>query len=112
MGYYDTALVCRAGHVINDHAGTRPQFNKRFCPLCGQSTLGACENCNQPIQGDYIAEGVFFLSTSVSEPDPYCPECGQPYPWQAAKVAAGQTDPAVAPALTNRGKPARLKQTR
>jgi hypothetical protein len=112
MGYYDTAVVCRAGHFINDHAGSRPQFNKKFCPQCGEAGLSACEHCGHPIQGDYIAEGVLFLGAGPSQPDPYCPECGQAYPWQAAKVASGAEDSSGEPRMTSRGTPARRNRGR
>jgi hypothetical protein len=82
MGHYDRAIVCRAGHVINDRAETAPQFNKKFCAKCGAAAVDRCENCGSMIQGDYIADGIAILSTFEPTAPEFCDNCGAPYPWK------------------------------
>ena len=84
MGTYDTAIVCRSGHVINDRSQTRPQFNKKFCDKCGAPAIGRCDACGAAIRGDYIADGVAVLGFAPMAPD-FCDNCGAPYPWTKPK---------------------------
>lgn len=77
MGYYETSIICTAGHFIS--SGGNIQANK-FCRDCGAPTINACQNCNTPIRGRYVMDGVLDL-TNYSYVPSYCHECGTPYPW-------------------------------
>jgi hypothetical protein len=91
---YDTAQICRSGHIITAVARTHPQDRMKFCELCGAETITACEACNTFIRGadwDDSAVGQQYRRPS------YCRECGKPYPWladtlQAAAELADLTD--------------------
>lgn len=86
MGYYDKALICLGGHVINDHARTRPQHNTKYCSKCGKQTIDKCEECNADIPGEYECDGVVVLSTSIMKAPAYCVNCGHPYPWTKSAI--------------------------
>lgn len=77
MGYYETSIICTAGHFIS--SGGNIQSNK-FCRDCGEPTISACQKCKTPIRGKYIADGVLDLRPYRYVPS-YCHECGAPYPW-------------------------------
>lgn len=87
MPFYHLAQVCKNGHMINDRADTDPSYNKRFCPRCGAETITTCPSCNAKIHGDYEIEGVAFVGCFTSA-DPYCYNCGEPYPWTKSALLA------------------------
>ena len=84
--YYDTAQVCLNGHVVSSFAASQPQSNQNFCAQCGAQTITACQSCNTPIRGHYHVSGVigFF---DYNKPA-YCYNCGKPFPWTVASLAA------------------------
>ncbi|RQO40413.1 hypothetical protein DBR39_05545 [Chryseobacterium sp. KBW03] len=83
MGKYDAYLVCKNGHGVNDSYYRSPEFNEKFCTICGELTFKSCPNCNQDIQGDYHTAGVIDL-TSISTPVPdICKYCGKDFPWRS-----------------------------
>lgn len=81
---YDTAQICPNGHVINDVSERFPQFNKKFCEMCGEETLTECPNCSTAIRGSYHSEG--RLSVSDYSPPAYCYSCGSALPWTELKI--------------------------
>lgn len=81
MGYYDSAVVCRNGHVITDMASRSSQAGQKFCDDCGAATLSRCPNCGTPIRGDYHSDSVVFISARAPVAPKNCHECGKPYPW-------------------------------
>ncbi|KKL46225.1 hypothetical protein LCGC14_2347670 [marine sediment metagenome] len=83
---YDTAQVCRNGHVVNDMAATYPDYNQEFCETCGEATITACPQCNSPIRGHYHARGVF--DGPEYHPPAYCHNCGKPFPWAERALQA------------------------
>jgi hypothetical protein len=81
---YDTAQICCKGHMINDAVKRYPEFSKDYCPDCGEPTITACPNCENPIQG------VLEDSLSLKQPEPpkFCKYCGQPFPWTEQAISA------------------------
>ena len=86
MGYFDTAQICNNGHVISYFAGHSPEFRRKFCPLCGESTIMQCPSCNSPIPGKYHVEGVIDMRAYNPPPPPFCHECGKAFPWTQRKI--------------------------
>lgn len=87
MGQYDTAQICLNGHVSNDSVGRSPQFNKKFCEICGEKTIVNCPQCSTPIRGDYISDHM-IIGPSNYTPPAYCYNCGNAFPWTEAKIKA------------------------
>jgi len=83
-GYYDTAQVCRNGHVITSHYNNCPSHRQEFCDQCGESTLTKCENCGTGIRGNYDVHGVATASPYVTPS--FCHACGRAYPWTTQKL--------------------------
>ncbi|MDR7856097.1 DUF2321 domain-containing protein [Tissierella sp.] len=90
MGYYDIALICKNGHVINDSFKEYPELNTKFCKECGSITIYSCQKCNTPIRGDYNMPGIAFLGGGMETAPAYCHECGNAYPWTEEKLKAIQ----------------------
>jgi hypothetical protein len=86
---YDTAQICRNGHVINEMAARNPQHNQPFCDKCGSPTIAACDACGVSIRG-YYHSPVAFLSGSTMQAPAYCHTCGEPYPWTATALDAAR----------------------
>jgi len=95
---YDVAQVCLNGHLISDHAQSRPEFSKKFCPDCGAETVTQCPDCGQTIQGavhsTYLTGGSRYLGrppvqrtmTTSGSVRAFCHACGKPYPWTRAGI--------------------------
>jgi hypothetical protein len=84
--WYDVAMVCANGHVVNDEVGRLPAKNSSFCPQCGEGTMTTCPECDALIRGLYH-EGRIIVPHLASPPN-YCHECGEPYPWTAERLKA------------------------
>jgi hypothetical protein len=82
---YDTAQICRNGHVVNSLSARMPQFNEAFCTKCGAATMTACEDCGVAIRGYYWVPGVIGGSTDIEMPR-FCHACGRSHPWTTASV--------------------------
>ncbi len=85
MGHYDQMQACLNGHLITDHAQTKPQFRAKFCKRCGASAIDCCPSCQAPIKGDYLASSVLVLGYTTPVPA-YCENCGAAYPWRQAAI--------------------------
>ena len=94
--FYQTAQICKNGHLRNADANTHSAKNEMFCSICGAEVISACTNCNSPIRGAYyISKPIYSSSLSHShikefknlkisssvEVPAYCYKCGAPYPW-------------------------------
>lgn len=98
--YFDTAQICRNGHVITINYNHNPDERKKHCTQCGADTLNECPYCHSAIQGckrcsyDKPSSGNYLtgewnyekVDVSITElpeylPPAYCHECGKPYPW-------------------------------
>lgn len=86
--YYDVAQICTNGHVVNAMAREVPQRNQKHCSECGAPTISACQSCGMAIRGYYHVPGVFG-GYHYTKPG-YCNNCGQPYPWTVAGLAAAR----------------------
>ena len=86
QSWYDTALVCRNGHVITDTMKTSPGMIAKFCIKCGAEVVSECENCHADIRGYYHVPGVIGLFEY--NPPKFCHECGTAYPWTATRLEA------------------------
>jgi len=84
--WFDTAQVCLEGHMINDHAESEPESNKKFCSKCGAATILACPHCSVKIKGYPHIPNV--CSLPVDEPEKFCDNCGHPYPWSESRLRA------------------------
>ncbi|MBE3098763.1 MAG: DUF2321 domain-containing protein [Planctomycetes bacterium] len=101
--WYQSALVCGNGHVINDDVEGQPSRNRSFCEECGEPAIKACVHCAKAIRGarfyhtdrdmDLRASG-FGLpggrKCTYSGPPKYCHACGKPFPWMVAAIAAAE----------------------
>jgi hypothetical protein len=88
VAWYDTAQVCRNGHVITDEAASSPVERRAFCGRCGAGTVMSCEDCDAPIRGYYHA----YMATAfpMTEPPAFCESCGSPYPWTSKGLEAAR----------------------
>ena len=86
MGYYDGAVICKNGHVINSYARSYPESNSKYCDKCGEITISTCGNCGADIRGRLQYDGVVDFSDYI-EPA-YCYACGRPYPWTERRIEA------------------------
>jgi hypothetical protein len=93
--WYDTALICKSGHVVTSVLQSHPaDSDEKFCKECGAETTSTCLNCKQSIRGYYHMEN----AEGGGYPRPsFCIHCGQAYPWtegavQAAKALADEFD--------------------
>jgi len=84
-GTYDTAQICRNGHVITESLNDFPNHGKKFCGNCGAETITSCTNCGQPIRGHL--RGVVVMAFDIPAPK-YCDGCGNPYPWTESAISA------------------------
>jgi len=85
-GRYSVAQICVNGHSVNAFSDRYPQHNEEFCQQCGSQTITACEKCNTPIRGKFIAPGSFSSSLYVAPK--FCLNCGHAYPWTQARIRA------------------------
>ena len=108
--YYDVALVCLNGHVVNDRFVSSPEFNKKFCDRCGEPTISACPACNKSIQGDYINPSVAIIGIGQMPAPGFCQHCGKAFPWTDMKLAAAKEVADELDGISSEDK-AMLKQT-
>src|SRR5438270_8453771 len=83
------AAICKRGHVFDQHvsrAGPQGQWQygfdtgyvPSFCPRCGAPVIVTCPACDAPIPG--LPPNLTLLA-EPDPPEPFCPNCGNPYPW-------------------------------
>jgi hypothetical protein len=87
MSYYETAQVCKNGHVITDAYSESAELAKPFCPECGQPTITKCEHCDAEIQGRVHLDSV-ISSRKMERAPAYCFNCGEPFPWTRSHIEA------------------------
>jgi hypothetical protein len=83
---YETALICRNGHVITTGLESSPGMYAKYCRRCGEATISECPNCHTKIRGYYRIEGIALIGGYVIPK--FCHECGKPYPWTERKMDA------------------------
>ena len=84
--YYDVAQICENGHVVNSSAREFPTSNSPFCATCGAKTIMACPSCAAPIRGYYHVPDVISFDHYTAPA--FCHQCGTPFPWTDAALAA------------------------
>lgn len=99
MGYYDTAQICKNGHVINDAYTISPSYNQDFCSKCGCETITTCQTCAAPIRGYYSSDTIVSFD-SMDTPPNYCYKCGNAYPWTQEAINATEELLAIEDCLT------------
>lgn len=109
MGRYYTAQVCSNGHHTTDSLEISRERSSKFCSQCGASTASNCQHCQVNIRGHYYVDGVISISAGYVPPK-FCYNCGKPFPWTSAKIAAAQELADEAEALTTDER-AQLKDT-
>lgn len=88
QGRYLTAQVCLNGHSTTSMVEDSPELTAPFCSACGAKTIKECPSCKVSIRGYYVVPGVF--STLDYVPPNYCHNCGNAFPWTAAKIGAAK----------------------
>jgi hypothetical protein len=83
---YETALICRNGHVITTGLESRPEMYAEYCVRCGEATISECPNCHTRIRGYHRIKGIVVIGGYVIPK--FCHGCGKPYPWTERKMGA------------------------
>ncbi len=86
MTWYDPALICMNGHVINRMWRAEPQRNTKFCKKCGAPAIMQCPECKTEIQGQFMESGA--PRVPIAPPPNFCHNCGAPYPWTQYAINA------------------------
>ena len=104
--YYEAALICLNGHLINIFSESQPEHNTDCCPQCGKAAISRCTSCGAPIRGCYhVRDENGWLgawdrcSEKAYQTPPYCHHCGHPYPWTSNRLAVAAKLIASLPAL-------------
>jgi len=71
---YDSAAVCRRGHVFTAHAERAAEVPHR-CVTCGAEVIIECPACGKRIRG------LPFNVNAKYRPPDFCDDCGTPFPW-------------------------------
>jgi len=90
---YDTAQICRNGHIVNAATQLNPQDSEDFCSKCGAATITQCTDCGAAIQGARIAvmiSGRPAASGGLRLRPAFCTNCGKPFPWTRASLDAAR----------------------
>jgi len=84
--WYDTAQICKNGHLVTEYYESSPVHDEKFCSKCGAETITKCLHCDAKIRGTYHVPGV--CGFSKYEVPLYCYSCGKAYPWTEEKIKA------------------------
>ena len=84
--WYDTAQICKNGHLVTEYYESSPVHDEKFCSKCGVETITKCLHCDAKIRGTYHVPGVCGFSNY--EVPLYCYSCGKSYPWTEEKIKA------------------------
>jgi hypothetical protein len=76
--FFDHALICMNGHVVNSRVLNSPEKNVPFCGACGEPTTKVCLACKALIRGDHF-NGMAWISARSAPA--YCEECGKAHIW-------------------------------
>src|SRR5258706_2202555 len=87
---FDSAQICKNGHVVNFAFGIRQHSNQEFCSKCGAATITQCQHCSTSIKGAEVLTTLqSVLGNQELFPRPnYCIKCGKPFPWTAQSIQA------------------------
>jgi len=84
--WYDTAQICKNGHLVTECYKFLPVHAEKFCSKCGAGTITKCSHCDAKIRGAYNVTG--GGGSSEYEVPLYCYSCGEAYPWTEEKIKA------------------------
>jgi hypothetical protein len=84
--WYDTAQICKNGHLVTKYYESSPARDEKFCSKCGAETITKCLHCDAKIRGIYHVPGVCGIGSY--EVPLYCYSCGEAYPWTEEKIKA------------------------
>lgn len=91
---YDAQQVCLNGHQTTAYYYSHPDFRKKYCGECGETTIHQCPNCGTDIKGHYHVPGVLSLGGT---PVPLrCDNCGSEFPWTRQLLAKKASDAVTA----------------
>lgn len=105
--FYETAQICKNGHLRNSEVQKHPDRNENFCSLCNAEVISICQNCKAPIRSYYYQQEALYrpacgyydpfktvqehqmefsgYNTTILTPEfdipAYCHNCRSPYPW-------------------------------
>lgn len=82
--YYDSALICLNGHIVNDSTNECKEKNSNYCTLCGEDTISVCDKCKAIIRGTLFTNERPF--ESIETAPNFCFQCGNPFPWLVKKI--------------------------
>jgi len=85
---YDTAQICKNGHLITAYVESIPEHTKNNCTICGEPTISSCDHCGQPIQGVYHIPIIGAVG-NYTVPK-FCHNCGKPYVWTIRQMEAAK----------------------
>jgi len=84
LGYHDIQQVCLNGHQTTARYNQSPEHRKKFCAICGESTIHKCPECDTSIKGKYNVDGV--ISVTPTAVPTHCENCGNQFPWTKRKA--------------------------
>lgn len=84
--YYDSALICLSGHIINESTNEYSEKNSNYCALCGEITISKCDKCNAIIRGTLFIDKRPF--ESIETAPNFCYQCGNQFPWLVKNIEA------------------------
>lgn len=96
MNAHSTAQICLKGHMVTTSIQLYPLRQEKFCSQCGSETITKCQNCEADIRGGYYDDEIpseyYILQGEPDlEPNAYCHNCGEPYPWTKAALDSAKS---------------------
>lgn len=82
---YLTAQVCLNGHTIT--RDLEEEGGEKFCSKCGSITITQCDNCSAQLRGRIWGTPIILGNIP---PNPFCYNCGKPYPWTREAINTAQ----------------------
>jgi hypothetical protein len=75
--YYQSAAVCRRGHVLTGAIEDHREVADR-CTECGAPVLTACPDCGHRIRDYFVIPEV---TRAPQDRPSFCDKCGAAFPW-------------------------------
>lgn len=84
--FFDSALICENGHIVNKSKRQFPEDNKNYCEKCGKPSIDKCPKCNSDIRGQKY-NGNHEIAAQFIKPS-FCFNCGEMLPWTFKAIEA------------------------